>query len=48
MRWARDLMPDSDLDVELLMLYLQRSVDPEKLPGNESVIRVKFSDLRLE
>jgi DNA-binding HxlR family transcriptional regulator len=46
MRWARDLMPDSDLDVELLMLYLRRSVDPEKLPGNESVIRFKFSDLK--
>ena len=27
------------------MLYLQRSVDPEKLPGEESVIRFKFSDL---
>jgi len=38
-------MPNSDLDVELLMLYLQRSVDPEKLPGDENVIRFKFSDL---
>lgn len=45
MRWARGLMPDSDLDVELLMLYLQRSADPSRLPGEESVIRFRFSDL---
>lgn len=45
MRWARGKMDDSDLDLELLMLYLQRSIQPEKLPGNESVIRFKFTDV---
>jgi DNA-binding HxlR family transcriptional regulator len=47
MRWARGAMPDKDLDVELLMLYLQRSIKPEALPGTETVIRFKFYDLKL-
>lgn len=45
MRWARGKMDDSELDLELLMLYLQRSVLPDKLPGNETVIRFKFTDI---
>lgn len=45
MRWARGKMDDSDLDLELLMLYLQRSVQPEKLPGKETVIRFYFTDV---
>lgn len=44
-KWARGRMADSDLDVELLMLYLVRSIDPEKLVGDETVIRFNFSDL---
>jgi len=46
MRWARSNLTEKDYDVELLMLYLQRSVLPEKLPGNESVIRFKFTDIK--
>jgi len=46
MRWARQNLTEKDYDVELLMLYLQRSVVPEKLPGNESVIRFKFTDIK--
>lgn len=46
MRWARDNMTESDYDVELLMLYLQRSVRPDKLIGNETVIRFKFTDIK--
>jgi DNA-binding HxlR family transcriptional regulator len=46
MRWARGKMDDSDLDLELLMLYLQRSIQPDKLPGNETVIRFKFTDMK--
>jgi len=46
MRWARDILPDSDLDIELLMLYLQRSVIPEKLVGKETVIRFHFTDVK--
>jgi DNA-binding HxlR family transcriptional regulator len=47
MRWARGALAEKDLDVELLMLYLQRSIKPDALPGNETVIRFKFSDLKL-
>lgn len=44
MRWARSNLTESDYDVQLLMLYLERSIVPEKLPGNETVIRFRFSD----
>lgn len=46
MRWALNFMTEDDYDVELLMLYLQRSIQPDKLPGNETVIRFKFTDLK--
>ena len=46
MRWARGQMENSDLDVELLMLYLMRSVQPDKFPGEETIIRFNFIDLR--
>jgi DNA-binding HxlR family transcriptional regulator len=45
MRWARGKMDDTDLDLELLMLYLKRSILPDKLPGNETIIRFKFTDI---
>ena len=44
MCWARSHLSDKDYDVELLMLYLQRSVVPDKLPGNITVVRFKFTD----
>ncbi|KCZ92867.1 winged helix-turn-helix transcriptional regulator [Hyphomonas johnsonii] len=43
--WARHTVLDADFDVEFLMFYLERSIDPTKLIGNESVIRFKFTDL---
>jgi DNA-binding HxlR family transcriptional regulator len=46
MRWARGNLRDSDLDVELLMLYLQRSIKTDQLPGNQSIIRFHFTDLK--
>ena len=46
MRWARTSLDGGDLDVELLMLYLQRSIRPDKLPGSETVVRFKFTDLK--
>lgn len=49
MRWARGALGDideNDLDLELLMLYLERSVIPENLIGRETVIKFKFTDLR--
>lgn len=45
MCWARGKMDDADLDLELLMLYLQRSIVADKLPGDETVIRFKFTDI---
>ncbi len=45
MRWARGGMPDVDLDPELFMLYMERCVLPEKLIGNETVIRFHFTDI---
>ena len=46
MRWAREHIVDTDYDVELLMLYLQRSVQKDKLIGNETVIHFKFTDIK--
>ncbi|HEX6092676.1 MAG TPA: SCP2 sterol-binding domain-containing protein, partial [Dongiaceae bacterium] len=46
MKGARGKMADSDLDVELLMLYLVRSINPTKLVGDETVIRFNFLDLK--
>lgn len=45
MCWARRTLTSDELDVELLMLYLERSVDPAELPGDETVIQLKFRDL---
>lgn len=45
MLWARDQVLDADLDVEFLMLYLERSVDPSHMVVAESVVRFWFTDL---
>lgn len=45
MRWARANLTENDYDVELLMLYLKRSIVPEKLIGKETVIRFNFTDI---
>lgn len=45
MRWARGDLRETHIDVELLMLYLQRSVRTECLPGDQSVIKFEFTDL---
>ena len=46
MRWARANLSDTDYDIHLLMLYLERSINPEKFPGNETVIHFRFSDIK--
>lgn len=46
MRWARSNLTEKDYDVELLMLYLKRSINPENLVGSETVIRFKFTDIK--
>lgn len=43
--WARDKLTKDDFDIEFLMLYLERSVDPQQLPGDSTVIQFKFKDL---
>lgn len=45
MCWARSNLTEKDYDVELLMTYLKRSVVPEKLTGNQTVVRFKFTDI---
>lgn len=46
MHWARDQMSDEDFDPTLLMLYLERSIRPEKLTGDATVIRFNFLDVK--
>ncbi|MEQ8268674.1 MAG: helix-turn-helix domain-containing protein [Parvibaculum sp.] len=48
LQYARHMLIDDDLDVELLMLYIERSIDPTQMIGDKSVIRFKFSDLSLQ
>lgn len=43
--WARNNVLDPDLDIDLLLLYLERAVDPAQLPGRETVIQFTFDDL---
>ena len=44
MDWTRENMEAEDYDVELLMLYLERSIVADKLPGSKAVIRFHFTD----
>jgi DNA-binding HxlR family transcriptional regulator len=43
--WTRDMLVEEDFDIDFLMYYLERSIDPEKLPGDHSVFRFQFTDL---
>lgn len=45
MKWAHENLRAQDYDVELLMLYLQRSVLPDKLPDAHTIIQFKFQDM---
>lgn len=45
MKWTRHNLASDDYDVQLLMLYLERSIIPERLPGPRTVIRFAFTDL---
>lgn len=46
MCWTRSNLREKDYDVELLMLYLKRSIVPEKLYGDETVIHFHFTDVK--
>ena len=43
--WARDKLTQDDFDIEFLMFYLERSIDPAQLPGERAIIQFKFLDL---
>ncbi|MDH5446579.1 MAG: winged helix-turn-helix transcriptional regulator [Gammaproteobacteria bacterium] len=45
MKWTISNLTHKDYDVELLMLYLMRSIQPQNLPGNNTVIRFKFTNV---
>lgn len=45
MRWARSQMHGEDFDLSLLMTYLERSIQPDKLVGQETVIKFNFGDV---
>ena len=44
MEWSKGFMSDADYDVELLMLYLQRSVVTDNLPDGKTVVLFHFTD----
>jgi DNA-binding HxlR family transcriptional regulator len=46
MRWARENLSEADYDVSLLMLYLERSIDPSMLPGHQTVVQFHFDDIQ--
>jgi len=45
LNWARVNLMDDEYDPALLMLYLERSVDPQQLSDDTTVIRFEFTDL---
>ena len=44
--WARHTLVEEDFNAEFLMYYLERSVEPEKLIGAETIIRIEFDDFK--
>jgi len=46
MRWARGQLSDSELDVNLLMMDVERRLDTNKLPGGQTVLKFRFTDLK--
>ncbi len=46
--WARENLTRDDFDPELLLLYLERSIVPDRLPGSSTVIRFDFKDLEAQ
>lgn len=40
--YTRSALTEDDFDVDFLMFYLERSIDPAALPGGEAIIRFKF------
>ena len=47
MRWARSQLNDDELDVEFLMVELQRRLMTEHLPGGQTVICIIFDGVEI-
>ncbi|WP_114325917.1 winged helix-turn-helix transcriptional regulator [Candidatus Colwellia aromaticivorans] len=45
MRWTRQYLTSNDFDPDFLMLYLKRSIQTERLSGNETIIKFYFTDI---
>lgn len=45
MRWARSQLSDEELDVDLLMMDVQRRILTDHLPGGETVLCFSFADV---
>jgi len=45
LRWAKDYLTDEDYDVDFLMMCMRRSIQADKLPGGEAVLKFKFLDI---
>lgn len=45
-RWTKANLTENDYDVELLMLYLNRSIRADKLGGKETVLKFSFDDVK--
>ncbi len=45
MRWGRGDLPDTDLDVDLLMWDIRRRIKPELLPETGAILEVVVTDL---
>jgi len=45
MRWARGQMSDDELDVQLLMVHICRTLRTKHLPDGQTVIKFHFPDL---
>ncbi len=43
--WARSNLLDAEMDIDLLLVHLERSIEPSQLPGRETVIQFSFNDL---
>ena len=43
-KWVRETMERDDLDLDLLMLDIQRSVNRELLPAAKIVVKIHFTD----
>jgi len=45
MLWTFSNITDKEYDLELLMLYLERSISPDELPDGQTTIKFKFIDI---